>query len=46
MIVIDAETKKMLDAMNFKDLPGVQVAAEGAQARQQHGNRGGNRDRN
>jgi hypothetical protein len=39
VIVIDSETKNMLDAMNFKDLPGVQVAAEGAAARQHHGHR-------
>ena len=28
VIVIDADTKEMLDAINFKDLSGVQVAQE------------------
>jgi hypothetical protein len=32
VIVIDSDTKDMLDAMNFKDLSGVQVSTEsGAQ---------------
>ena len=32
MIVIDSDTKNMLDAIGFKDLSGVQVASEtGAQ---------------
>lgn len=28
VIVIDADTKEMLDAINFKDMSGVQVAQE------------------
>jgi hypothetical protein len=28
VIVIDNDTKEMLEAMNFKDLSGVQVASE------------------
>jgi len=31
VIVIDSDTKDMLDAMNFKDLSGVQVAADQGQ---------------
>ena len=32
VIIIDSDTKDMLDAMNFKDLSGVQVSSEsGAQ---------------
>jgi Ribosomal S17 len=31
VIVIDNDTKDMLEAINFKDLPGIQVQAVAAQ---------------